>query len=317
MDGACVYDEKTAIHELTQGLQMAKQLTVHPHSPEARDLLIQKILSSYHNAHFILQSLDTPHPAPAPPAPSLPESSESPGSKEFEFDQPFSIQNVSSRKRKGSATWEDHVRICSGNGLEDNTDDGFSWRKYGQKDISGAKFPRNYYRCSYSKEQKCLATKQVQRADDDPAVFDIAYKGKHTCKLGAQSASPPLPPPSPKKNEITPPYHHQLSPPNPDEMLSNLRANLSVDTSDLGGDIENLPSSFSFPSTSSGLMEDLHQFHFPNHYDDELWQVCSPFISPATSKSNFFTEWGSSSSLDFLAGPADANPNSEFMNSFF
>ncbi|KAI3687449.1 hypothetical protein L1987_81145 [Smallanthus sonchifolius] len=259
MDGACVYEDNTAIHELTQGLIMAKQLTVHPHSPEARDLLIQKILSSYHNALFLLQSLDTP-----PPAPSLLESSVS---EAFEFDQPFS------RKRKGSATREDHVRICGGNGLEDNTDYGFNWRKYGQKDISGAKFPRNYYRCSYQKVQNCLE-------DDDPAVFDIAYKGKHACNLGAQSASPPLPPASPENHEMTPTRHHQLSPPNSDKMLSHLRANLSVNTSDLGGYIDTVPSSFSFPSTSSGsgLMEDLHYFKSPNCYDDELWQVCSPFI---------------------------------------
>lgn len=34
------------------------------------------------------------------------------------------------------------MRICSDNGIEGSSDDGFSWRKYGQKDILGAKYPR-------------------------------------------------------------------------------------------------------------------------------------------------------------------------------
>jgi len=34
------------------------------------------------------------------------------------------------------------VKDCSGTGLEGPLDDGYSWRKYGQKDILGANFPR-------------------------------------------------------------------------------------------------------------------------------------------------------------------------------
>ncbi|XP_020165042.1 disease resistance protein RGA5 [Aegilops tauschii subsp. strangulata] len=60
-------------------------------------------------------------------------------------------------------------------------DDGFSWRKYGQKDILDAKHPRAYYRCTYRKSQGCSATKEVQRTDDDPELFLVLYKGKHTC----------------------------------------------------------------------------------------------------------------------------------------
>ncbi|KAI3687450.1 hypothetical protein L1987_81146 [Smallanthus sonchifolius] len=299
MAGACVFEEKTVIHELTQGLQMTQQLRLNLHSPEARNLLIQKILSSYENALFVLQSGGQPSEV------------EITGSEEFAFDRPLSGQhgqNVISKKRKGSATWEDEVRICGGNGLEDNTDDGYSWRKYGQKDILGANFPRSYYEFSYHKEPK-----QVKKTDNGPTIFESAYKGKHTCNLGAQSASPP-PPPSPEYHEPTP---VRLSSPNHGEMLSNLKANLSVNTSDLGGYTDTIPSSFSFPSTSSGLKEDHHQFHFPSYYDDELWQVCSPFISPATSESNLFTEWGSSSSLDLLTGPTDVDSDFEFMNSLF
>lgn len=37
------------------------------------------------------------------------------------------------------------MRVNPGAGLEGPLDDGFSWRKYGQKDILGAKHPRYVY----------------------------------------------------------------------------------------------------------------------------------------------------------------------------
>lgn len=43
-------------------------------------------------------------------------------------------------------TWTEQVRVNPENGLEGPTDDGYSWRKYGQKDILGAKYPRYIYR---------------------------------------------------------------------------------------------------------------------------------------------------------------------------
>ncbi|KAK9079756.1 hypothetical protein SSX86_001429 [Deinandra increscens subsp. villosa] len=265
VDGACVYEEKTVIHELTQGIQMAKQLRANLRSTEARDFLIPKILTSYENALFVLKSGSSvgQSPAPAFSAASPPHdiSIGSLRSEVYKFDQPFSIQqgqNVISKKRKGSPTWEKQ----SENGLEDDIDDGYNWRKYGQEDI----------------------------------------------------LAPPPPPTLPEKHEIIP-THQQLSPQNPGEMLSNLRANLSVDTAVLGS--ETIPSPVSFPSASSELMDDLLQFQFPDYNDDELWQDHSPPIfSPDSSETIFFTEWGSSSSLDFLAGP-DIDDAFEFMNSFF
>lgn len=169
---------------------------------------------------------------------------------------------------------------------------------------------RNYYRCTYRKVQNCMATKQVQRTDENPRVFEIAYKGKHTCNHDAQS-TPPSTPPLPEKFEIKP-THHQLPPPNPSEMLPDFKDNLSVNTG------STIPPSFSFPSTSFGLTEDYQQLQFPNHFDDELLQVYSPpFISPATSESNYFSEWGSSPPLDFPTDSADVDPDFKFNNSFF
>nr|AIE43894.1 WRKY transcription factor 64 [Gossypium hirsutum] len=72
-------------------------------------------------------------------------------------------------------------------------DDGFCWRKYGQKDILGAKYPRRYYRCANGPSQGCFAKKRVKRSSDDPDIFEITYCGKHTCNL-ASNVMPPTAP---------------------------------------------------------------------------------------------------------------------------
>ncbi|KAI7748207.1 hypothetical protein M8C21_002916 [Ambrosia artemisiifolia] len=61
------------------------------------------------------------------------------------------------------------------------TDDGYAWRKYGQKTILNSIHQRNYFRCSHKFEQGCQATKQVQKIDDEPSKYKITYIGVHTC----------------------------------------------------------------------------------------------------------------------------------------
>ncbi|XP_061368494.1 OBERON-like protein [Gastrolobium bilobum] len=63
-----------------------------------------------------------------------------------------------------------------------STEDGYQWRTYGQKDILNAKYPRNYYRCTHRYDQGCLATKQVQRIQEDPPLHRTTYYGNHTCR---------------------------------------------------------------------------------------------------------------------------------------
>ncbi|XP_078169898.1 putative WRKY transcription factor 41 [Carex rostrata] len=68
-------------------------------------------------------------------------------------------------------------------------DDGYSWRKYGQKKILNATHPRSYYRCTFQKTQNCQALKQVQRSDEDPTIFDVTYQGEHVCAQHAAQTS--------------------------------------------------------------------------------------------------------------------------------
>ncbi|RZC89836.1 hypothetical protein C5167_035830 [Papaver somniferum] len=46
------------------------------------------------------------------------------------------------KKRKVLPRWTENVRVCEQSGLEGPLDDGYNWKKYGQKDILGAKYPR-------------------------------------------------------------------------------------------------------------------------------------------------------------------------------
>ncbi|KAL1539893.1 putative WRKY transcription factor 43 [Salvia divinorum] len=59
----------------------------------------------------------------------------------------------------------------------DILDDGYRWRKYGQKAVKNNKFPRSYYRCS---REGCNVKKQVQRLSRDESVVVTTYEGNHT-----------------------------------------------------------------------------------------------------------------------------------------
>ncbi|CAO2149440.1 unnamed protein product [Urochloa humidicola] len=100
-------------------------------------------------------------------------------------DEPFKL----TKKRRHMEEQTVRVRVVCGDGP---ADDGYSWRKYGQKDILGAKYPRAYFRCTHRNSQGCTATKQVQRCDEDPTVFDVIYYGTHTCIQSAVAMQPPL-----------------------------------------------------------------------------------------------------------------------------
>ncbi|KAJ6766552.1 WRKY TRANSCRIPTION FACTOR 73 [Salix purpurea] len=55
------------------------------------------------------------------------------------------------------------------------TDDGYNWRKYGQKSIKGSEYPRSYYKCTHI---NCSVKKKVERSSDGQ-ITEIIYKGQH------------------------------------------------------------------------------------------------------------------------------------------
>uniref|UniRef100_J3MMM2 WRKY domain-containing protein n=1 Tax=Oryza brachyantha TaxID=4533 RepID=J3MMM2_ORYBR len=58
----------------------------------------------------------------------------------------------------------------------DLLDDGYRWRKYGQKVVKGNPFPRSYYKCTYL---GCDVKKQVERSVEEPNAVITTYEGKH------------------------------------------------------------------------------------------------------------------------------------------
>ncbi|GJM99043.1 hypothetical protein PR202_ga16105 [Eleusine coracana subsp. coracana] len=93
------------------------------------------------------------------------------------------------KKRKMTEKMKNQVKVSSAGGGETPVDDGHSWRKYGQKEILGAKYPRGYYRCTYRHSQGCAAMKQVQRTEEDPTIFNVFYLGTHTCVPKTEAAA--------------------------------------------------------------------------------------------------------------------------------
>ncbi|KAL2233735.1 UNVERIFIED_CONTAM: putative WRKY transcription factor 75 [Sesamum indicum] len=59
----------------------------------------------------------------------------------------------------------------------DILDDGYRWRKYGQKAVKNNKFPRSYYRCTH---QGCNVKKQIQRLSKDEGIVVTTYEGMHS-----------------------------------------------------------------------------------------------------------------------------------------
>jgi len=55
------------------------------------------------------------------------------------------------------------------------SEDGYNWRKYGQKQVKGSEYPRSYYKCTHA---NCQVKKKVERSHDGQ-ITEIIYKGTH------------------------------------------------------------------------------------------------------------------------------------------
>lgn len=266
--------EKTIANELIQGMELAKQLRGQLGSTtaiETRDLLVQRILASYEKALLMVKCSGSQMHNVGATSGVLPESplsiTGSPGSEDFDRETP------ESKKRKTLTT--ERVRVGSDSMLEGPHDDGCSWRKYGQKEILGAKYPRSYYRCTFRSSQNCWATKQVQRSDDDPTMFEVTYRGTHTCRRAAPTPASP----ENKEEKLTGQSNNQQ------EMLLNYKRSLRVNTE---GDMYNneMAHSFSFPSTFNSMENVNLSFSTPQL--DDMTAFSPPFMSPATPELNYF-----------------------------
>jgi hypothetical protein len=69
----------------------------------------------------------------------------------------------------------------------DHLEDGYRWRKYGQKAVKNSPFPRSYYRCTSA---HCNVKKRVERSYTDSTIVVTTYEGQHN------HPSPVMPRPS-------------------------------------------------------------------------------------------------------------------------
>lgn len=328
-------NQGTLINELIQGLELTKQLknNLDPlaSSPESCEFLIQKILSSYDKALSILNLGDS-----VGELHQIGGHGGSPKSEDFKVHCHKDVY----KKRKALPRWTKQVCVRSETGVVP-LEDGYSWRKYGQKDILGANFPRSYYRCTHRHAQGCLATKLVQKSDKDPSIFEITYRGRHTCIQTSQviPALASIGNEGSKQNRDENKSQSQ-------ELLFEFGAGHTVKIEDLGITEETFPS-FSFPSTPIES-ENVETNIIPDSVKENnfLGSDSRAFFSPETSESDLFSvfpcqmdDFGLSQiqhsksdfsemisalvasspigSLDFSLNQADFEPNFSFDTSEF
>lgn len=150
-------DQKKAIQEeLKRGRDVAALLGLKLHNTEVCPL-VDQVISSFSKALSLLVTAD-------------PVLTDSPKSEGLE---------IPSGRRTGNPRRRIPTTPCK-QVMKKTANDGYKWRKYGQKEIKGFKNPRSYYFC-YHKDQGCRASKHVQIKDDDPSLFVITYFCNHTC----------------------------------------------------------------------------------------------------------------------------------------
>ncbi|XP_020237283.1 probable WRKY transcription factor 49 isoform X2 [Cajanus cajan] len=181
---------------------------------------------------------------------------------------------------------------CFGNGM---SDDGYKWRKYGQKSIKNSPNPRSYYRCT---NPRCNAKKQVERSNEDPDTLIITYEGLHLhfaypyFLMGQQHQShshPPIKKPKPTSLQAQSQAHNRAHCVNEAQHTHEAREAQENDT--LG-----VMSSTSLDSQqglaqdnfgSQGLLEDMVPFMVrnpSNNVNSSLTKFsCSSYRSPPTS----------------------------------
>ncbi|XP_010922757.3 WRKY DNA-binding transcription factor 70 [Elaeis guineensis] len=192
-ENSSLMDPKTATRVLIKGKESAIKLqSLLQESSPSEDhgknsmigFFIEEILGSFDGALATLDSVGAPE--------THLDQASTPCSDEQGRDDSSKKRKVASVRRNG---YRRRAHPYSCRRVSSKTmDDGYTWRKYGQKDIFSSKHPRSYFRCTHKYDQNCQATRQVQRSEDDFSTYVITYMGEHTC---SDPTKPPhLHPPS-------------------------------------------------------------------------------------------------------------------------
>ncbi|XP_054781472.1 probable WRKY transcription factor 70 [Prosopis cineraria] len=197
-------DRGKAIQELERGREFATQLRRlilnssgegdgEGTTPFAQDLA-DKVLTSFSNALLLLNLHSHDSQMQQHFSCLLPAKSD---------DSEDSCKSTSAVKERARGSYK-RRRTSQTSEIDSETpiDDGHAWRKYGQKNIMNAPYPRNYFRCSHRFDQGCQATKQVQRIQEKPELYRTTYHGHHTCSRNSLNSDIILDANSPSRPSI-------------------------------------------------------------------------------------------------------------------
>ncbi|GJS66369.1 probable WRKY transcription factor 70 [Tanacetum coccineum] len=171
-------DNKKLIETLVRGKSSAKALKnlirkklVNGNGSGRFDDLLVDILGSFSGGLLMLGACDSGEisgGAPAsPPVDPVPEV--------YSGKKPAPVAKERRGCYKRRKTQDSRVKISG------TIEDGYAWRKYGQKEILNSKSPRCYFRCTHKPAHGCKAQRQVQKLEDGSEMFHITYFGHHTC----------------------------------------------------------------------------------------------------------------------------------------
>ncbi|KAM3290190.1 putative WRKY transcription factor 13 [Capsicum chacoense] len=97
--------------------------------------------------------------------------------REFDHDHNLGVSSIKMKKIKSSRRKVREPRFCFKTMSDvDVLDDGYKWRKYGQKVVKNTQHPRSYYRCT---QDNCRVKKRVERLAEDPRMVITTYEGRH------------------------------------------------------------------------------------------------------------------------------------------
>lgn len=88
------------------------------------------------------------------------------------FNSFININNQSSQLDSQQIPYPEHAVVRE---QTKKSDDGYNWRKYGQKQVKGSENPRSYYKCTFP---NCPTKKKVE-CNLLGHITEIVYKGSH------------------------------------------------------------------------------------------------------------------------------------------
>ncbi|KAL2899342.1 WRKY transcription factor WRKY24 [Bienertia sinuspersici] len=118
--------------------------------------------------------------------------SRSSAGNEFDDDEPQAkrwrgeVENECMSAAPGSRAVKEPRVVVQTTSDIDILDDGYRWRKYGQKVVKGNPNPRSYYKCT---SPGCPVRKHVERAAHDLRAVITTYEGKHNHDVPAARGS--------------------------------------------------------------------------------------------------------------------------------